>query len=90
MSDPRAAAHWPAATAAAEPPDDPPGTRSVSQGFLVACSGSCEQQQLQSALSCNLLHLARLVMPTGLSFPLHTGGCLHLHASSVGHNYLVP
>ena len=24
----------PAATAAAEPPDDPPGTRAVSQGFL--------------------------------------------------------
>src|SRR5690242_11614526 len=35
VSDPRLAQHIPAATAAAEPPDDPPGTRSVSHGFRV-------------------------------------------------------
>ena len=33
MSDPRLALHSPAATATALPPDDPPGTRSGSQGF---------------------------------------------------------
>ena len=35
MSLPRAAAHWRAATAAAGPPDDPPGTRCVSHGLRV-------------------------------------------------------
>ncbi len=33
MSVPRLPAHSEAATAAAEPPDDPPGTRSRSQGL---------------------------------------------------------
>ena len=37
MSLPRAAAHCPAATAAAEPPEDPPGTCSKLQGLRVAC-----------------------------------------------------
>ena len=35
MSDPSVTAARPAATAAALPPDDPPGTRERSQGFLV-------------------------------------------------------
>jgi hypothetical protein len=35
VSDPRAAMHSPAATAAAEPPLEPPGMRSRSQGFFV-------------------------------------------------------
>src|SRR4029453_2763510 len=34
VSEPSATGTIPAATAAAEPPDDPPGTRDVSQGFL--------------------------------------------------------
>ncbi|OPZ67913.1 MAG: hypothetical protein BWY83_02469 [bacterium ADurb.Bin478] len=33
MSEPRAAVHIPAATAAAEPPDDPPATRVESWGL---------------------------------------------------------
>ena len=36
VSVPMAQGARPAATAAAEPPDEPPGTRSVSQGF---CTG---------------------------------------------------
>ena len=35
MSDPSASGTNPAATAAAEPPDDPPGTRLVSWGLRV-------------------------------------------------------
>ncbi len=35
VSEPRAAGASPAATAAADPPLEPPGTRSRSQGFLV-------------------------------------------------------
>src|SRR3954466_15253883 len=35
VSDPRAIGVIPAATAAADPPDDPPGTQRTSIGFLV-------------------------------------------------------
>ncbi len=35
MSEPRAYGHSSAATAAHEPPDEPPGTCPVSHGFLV-------------------------------------------------------
>src|SRR5690606_36665504 len=38
VSDPRAAAAMPAATAAADPPLDPPGVRSRSHGFFVTAS----------------------------------------------------
>ena len=37
VSLPREATHWPAAMQAAEPPDEPPGTLSVSQGLRVLC-----------------------------------------------------
>ena len=35
VSEPSVTVAMPAATAAADPPDEPPGTREVSQGFLV-------------------------------------------------------
>ena len=35
VSEPRAKAHSPAATAAAAPPEDPPGTRLKSRGLRV-------------------------------------------------------
>ncbi len=35
MSEPRASGTNPAATAAADPPDEPPGTRPRSRGFRV-------------------------------------------------------
>src|SRR5262249_26379266 len=38
--DPRAARHIPAATAAAEPLEDPPGVLLASQGFIVAGGSS--------------------------------------------------
>ena len=41
MSEPSAAMHWPAATAAAEPPDEPPGTRSRSHGLEVGNQAEC-------------------------------------------------
>ncbi len=46
VSDPRAATHCPAATADAEPPDDPPGTRSVSHGFRVSWAKKAGAQRL--------------------------------------------
>src|SRR5690242_1050137 len=36
VSEPRAKRHSPAAVAAADPPEEPPGTRSRSQGLWVA------------------------------------------------------
>ena len=41
VSLPRAASHMPAATAAALPPDEPPGTLSRSRGFLVQNNALC-------------------------------------------------
>ena len=38
VSLPSAAMHCPAATAAAEPPEEPPGTHRGSQGFRVTCT----------------------------------------------------
>lgn len=35
VSLPSAAMHWDAATAAADPPEEPPGTRSMSHGLQV-------------------------------------------------------
>ena len=42
MSDPLSSAVSPAASAAAEPPDDPPGVRAVSQGLFVVPKRSLE------------------------------------------------
>ncbi len=41
VSVPRATGAWNAATAAAEPPDEPPGTRSRSHGLAVGPYAEC-------------------------------------------------
>lgn len=48
VSLPRAATHCEAATAAAEPPEDPPGTRSGSQGLQV----TYKQPHHQAVCTC--------------------------------------
>ncbi len=57
MSEPRASGAKPAATAAAEPPEDPPGTRPVSCGFRVGPKAevSVEEPMANSSM---------LVLPT--------------------------
>ena len=58
MSEPSASATWPEATAAAEPPEEPPGTREVSQGFAVGWK-ALDSVELPKANS------SMLVLPTG-------------------------
>jgi hypothetical protein len=41
VSEPNAIGTTPAATATAEPPDDPPGVRAGSQGLRTAPCGEC-------------------------------------------------
>ena len=57
VSEPRASGTKPAATAAAEPPDDPPGTRPVSWGLRVGPKAevSVEEPMANSSM---------LVLPT--------------------------
>src|SRR5262245_6518228 len=45
VSVPRAEAASSPATAAAEPPDEPPGTRSRSQGFRVGLKAECSVEE---------------------------------------------
>ena len=57
VSDPRASGANPAATAAALPPDDPPGTRLVSRGFLVG-------PKAEFSVDEPIANSSRLVLPT--------------------------
>ena len=58
VSEPRASVTSPAATAAALPPEEPPGTRSRSQGLLVRWNAldSVEEPNANSSM---------LALPTG-------------------------
>jgi len=47
VSLPSVATHCPAATAAADPPEEPPGTHLGSQGFRVTCAQACVSQALR-------------------------------------------
>src|ERR1700694_1295449 len=57
VSDPRAAGTMRAATAAADPPDEPPGTRVVSHGFRVGPKAEC-------SVDDPIANSSRLVLPT--------------------------
>lgn len=48
VSLPSVATHCPAATAAADPPEEPPGTHLGSQGFRVTCAQACMSQAYAS------------------------------------------
>ena len=60
MSEPSETVTSPAATEAAEPPDEPPGTRSMSHGLLVRWNAedSVEEPNANSSM---------LVLPTGVA-----------------------
>ena len=61
VSVPVASVAKPAATAAAEPPDEPPGTRAVSQGFLAAPKKLVSLEE--PIANSSILHLPRLIIP---------------------------
>ena len=60
VSEPRETVTSPAATAAADPPEEPPGTRSVSHGLAVGwkAEDSVEEPKANSSM---------LVLPTGVA-----------------------
>ena len=60
VSEPSASVASPAATAAADPPDDPPGTREVSHGLLVRWNAE-DSVVLPNANS------SMLALPTGVA-----------------------
>src|SRR5512139_1368868 len=66
VSVPTPAKHSPAATAAAVPPDEPPGIRSVAQGFRVGpkCDVSVEDPIANSSMFC----LPRRTAPAARTF----------------------
>src|SRR3989338_6220836 len=65
VSEPNAAVQKCAATAAAEPPDDPPGTRSVSTGFRVGPNAECSVEE--PIANSSRFVLPRIVAPAFLS-----------------------
>src|SRR5277367_705427 len=56
VSEPMEAQHIPAASAAADPPDDPPGTRLVSQGLRVV-------RKALFSVELPMANSSRLVLP---------------------------
>ena len=60
VSEPNESAAKPAATAAAEPPDEPPGTRVVSSGFFVAPNAEFSVDE-------PIANSSRFVLPTGIA-----------------------
>src|SRR6476659_5565217 len=66
VSDPSAAAHIPAVSAAADPPDDPPGTRSGSHGLREG-PWALFSVELPMANSSRLV-LPRMIAPAASSF----------------------
>ena len=56
VSEPKAATHRSAATAAAEPPEEPPGTLSRAHGFLV---GKNDEFSVEEPMA----NSSRLVLP---------------------------
>ena len=65
VSEPRAAAHSPAATAAQEPPEEPPGARLTSQGFFVG-----PKQEVSVVLpmaNSSMLVFPRITAPASVS-----------------------
>ena len=66
VSEPRAAKHSPAATAAQEPPEEPPGTCCVFLGFLVT-----PYQEVSVVLpmaNSSMLAFPRITIPASFSF----------------------
>src|SRR3989344_5902236 len=66
VSDPRAPRTISAATAAAEPPDVPPGTRDVSCGFRVGPKAEFSVELPRA--NSSILVLPTIIAPASLSF----------------------
>ena len=66
VSLPRAAGTNPAATAAAEPPEEPPGTRLVSRGLQVFFTALFSQ--LDPMANSSILSLPKGMKPLAVSF----------------------
>ena len=67
VSEPSANGTMPAATAAADPPDEPPGTRSRSQGL---CTGPKAEFSLEEPMA----NSSQLVLPIGTA-PASSARC---------------
>src|ERR1043165_4606395 len=65
VSVPSAAMHWPAATAAAEPPEEPPGTRSMFQGLRV--TPKAEFSVEEPIANSSMLVLPTIIAPAAFS-----------------------
>ncbi len=66
VSVPRAAMLWSPATAAAEPPEDPPGTQSRFQGFRV--NEKAEFSVEDPIANSSILFLPTVTVPVSFSF----------------------
>src|SRR3990172_1976685 len=66
VSVPTDAAHSPAATLAAEPPLEPPGTRSVSHGFFVTTNAEFSVDEPMA--NSSILFFPKITAPASLSF----------------------
>ena len=64
VSEPRAAKHSPAATAAQEPPEEPPGTCSVSHGFFV--TANAEVSVVLPIANSSMFVFPRITMPASV------------------------
>ena len=66
VSVPTDAAHSPAATLAAEPPLEPPGTRSMSHGFFVTTNAEFSVDEPMA--NSSILFFPKITAPASLSF----------------------
>ena len=66
VSEPSAAIAIPAATAAADPPEDPPGTRDGSRGFFVA--PNAEYSVDEPMANSSMFVLPTMIAPCSFSF----------------------
>ena len=65
VSEPSAAGTTPAATSAAEPPEEPPGTRSGSIGFFTRPNAECSVDE--PIANSSMLVLAAIIAPAARS-----------------------
>jgi len=68
VSEPSAPRHIPAATEAADPPLEPPGTRLRSQGFLVGLNPEFSVDEPMA--NSSILSLPAVTAPAALSFSI--------------------
>src|SRR5918995_4384463 len=87
VSDPKASAANPAATAAAEPPDDPPGTRLVSSGLRVG--PNAEFSVLDPIANSSRLVLPMMTAPAASSLVTIVASYGGFHPSRIRDEHVV-